>query len=219
MICLKFLGLHLLLNVWKNIKSMASIKNIGLEVFLSIFIGYAAYYFIRKNFNMAVPYLIETYGFTKTQIGLVGSALGLSYGLSKFIMGNISDRCNPRYFMSAGLILSGIVNLLFGYASSMTMLFVLMFLNGWFQGMGWPPCGRIMTHWFSDKERGIKMSVWNVAHNIGGAFGSNSSINRFNYILYLERNVLLSSYNIYNCRFWNFDIFKRYTSIGWSSSD
>ncbi len=139
------------------------------QVFLSIFIGYAAYYFIRKNFNMAVPYLIETYGFTKTQIGLVGSALGLSYGLSKFIMGNISDRCNPRYFMSAGLILSGIVNLLFGYASSMTMLFVLMFLNGWFQGMGWPPCGRIMTHWFSDKERGIKMSVWNVAHNIGGA--------------------------------------------------
>ncbi|MEJ8554851.1 glycerol-3-phosphate transporter [Tepidibacter sp. Z1-5] len=139
------------------------------QVFLSIFIGYAAYYFIRKNFNMAVPYLIETYGFTKTQIGLVGSALGLSYGISKFIMGNISDRCNPRYFMSAGLILSGIVNLLFGYASSMTMLFVLMFLNGWFQGMGWPPCGRTMTHWFSDKERGIKMSVWNVAHNIGGA--------------------------------------------------
>ena len=26
-----------------------------------------------------------------------------------------------------------------------------------------------MTHWFCTKERGVKMSVWNVAHNIGGA--------------------------------------------------
>ncbi|SHG99525.1 glycerol-3-phosphate transporter [Tepidibacter thalassicus] len=144
-------------------------KRYRMQVFLSIFIGYAAYYFIRKNYAMAAPDLIKTYGFTKAQIGLVGSALGLSYGLSKFVMGNISDRCNPRYFMSAGLILSGIVNLLFGYASTISVLFILMFLNGWFQGMGWPPSGRTMTHWFSDRERGVKMSIWNVAHNIGGA--------------------------------------------------
>lgn len=48
-------------------------------------------------------------------------------------------------------------------------MFIVLFLNGWFQGMGWPPCGRIMTHWFSTNERGTKMAIWNVAHNIGGA--------------------------------------------------
>jgi OPA family glycerol-3-phosphate transporter-like MFS transporter len=46
---------------------------------------------------------------------------------------------------------------------------VLNFLVGWFNGMGWPPCGRIMTHWFSQNERGTKMSIWNCAHNVGGA--------------------------------------------------
>lgn len=25
-----------------------------------------------------------------------------------------------------------------------------------------------MTHWFSQNERGTKMSIWNVAHNVGG---------------------------------------------------
>jgi OPA family glycerol-3-phosphate transporter-like MFS transporter len=25
-----------------------------------------------------------------------------------------------------------------------------------------------MTHWFSVRERGVKMSFWNVAHNVGG---------------------------------------------------
>ncbi|MBN0742217.1 MFS transporter, partial [Pseudomonas aeruginosa] len=46
--------------------------------------------------------------------------------------------------------------------------FVLLFINGWAQGMGWPPSGRTMVHWWSQKERGSVVSVWNVAHNVGG---------------------------------------------------
>ena len=46
---------------------------------------------------------------------------------------------------------------------------VLNALVGWFNGMGWPPCGRVMTHWFSPNERGTMMSIWNCAHNVGGA--------------------------------------------------
>ena len=34
--------------------------------------------------------------------------------------------------------------------------------------MGWPPSGRTMVHWWSQKERGGVVSVWNVAHNVGG---------------------------------------------------
>lgn len=150
-------------------KIPSSYKKYRFQVFVSIFIGYAAYYFIRKNFNMAAPYLIETYGYSKAQIGFVGSALGLAYGISKFVMGNVSDRCNPRYFLPLGLILAAIANIMLGFASSVPLLFVLMLLNGWFQGMGWPPCGRTLAHWFSPKERGTWMAIWNVAHNVGAA--------------------------------------------------
>lgn len=142
-------------------------KKYRIQVFLSIYIGYLTYYFVRSNFSMGKVYLIQN-GFTKTQLGIVASALGLAYGISKFVMGNVSDRSNPKYFLGIGLILSGVVNFLFPITTSVTMMFVIMLLNGWFQGMGWPPCGRTMTHWFSDKERGVKMSIWNTAHNVGG---------------------------------------------------
>lgn len=36
------------------------------------------------------------------------------------------------------------------------------------RGMGWPPCGRTMVHWWSQKERGGIVSIWNCAHNVGG---------------------------------------------------
>ena len=34
--------------------------------------------------------------------------------------------------------------------------------------MGWPPCGRVMGHWFSESERGLTFSIWNTSHNVGG---------------------------------------------------
>ncbi len=39
--------------------------------------------------------------------------------------------------------------------------------------MGWPACGKTMVHWFSTNERGTVVSVWNTAHNVGGALVAN----------------------------------------------
>jgi len=149
----------------------ATYKRLRLQVFLGIFLGYAGYYLIRKNFALAIPEL-ENLGFTKTELGFAISFLSISYGLSKFIMGNVSDRSNVKYFMPLGLMISAIIMIIMGVmpwaTSSIMVMSVLLFLNGWFQGMGWPPSGRIMVNWFSIKERGTKMAIWNTAHNIGG---------------------------------------------------
>ncbi|MBK3497294.1 glycerol-3-phosphate transporter [Viridibacillus sp. YIM B01967] len=146
-------------------------KKLRFQVFMGIFIGYAAYYLIRKNFSLAMPYLTEK-GFTTGELGLVLSAISIAYGISKFVMGTVSDRSNARYFLFAGLILSAIINLFMGFfpffTSSVAIMFVMLFLNGWFQGMGWPPSGRTLVHWFSVSERGGKTAIWNVAHNVGG---------------------------------------------------
>ncbi len=146
-------------------------KKLRLQVFLGIFIGYAGYYLVRKNFSMVMPDLIEQ-GYSKTDLGIALSAISISYGISKFVMGTVSDRSNARTFLTLGLVLSAFTMIamgLFPFATaSIGIMFSLLFLNGWFQGMGWPPCGRVMVHWFSVKERGTKMSIWNVAHNVGG---------------------------------------------------
>lgn len=116
-------------------------KSYRLRMFLVAYIGYMAYYFVRSTLALAKPELIKD-GFSMSQVGLLGSALAVAYGLSKFIMGNVSDRSNPRYFLAMGLILSAGCNFLMPNFLSFSVLFVLMLLNGWVQGMGWPPCGR-----------------------------------------------------------------------------
>lgn len=152
-------------------QAAAAYRRLRLQVFIGIFIGYAGYYLVRKNFTLAMPYLIEM-GYSKTDLGLALSGVSIAYGLSKFFMGNVSDRSNARTFMALGLILSASTMIFMGTVplatSSVTFMFTLLLLNGWFQGMGWPPSGRVMVHWFSQNERGTKMAIWNVAHNLGG---------------------------------------------------
>ncbi|QBQ41977.1 glycerol-3-phosphate transporter [Sphingobacterium psychroaquaticum] len=147
-------------------------KKLRLQVFLGIFIGYAAYYFVRKNFSFSIKDLQDNLGYTKAQLGFAMSALSIAYGLSKFFMGNVSDRSNARYFLATGLILSSLTMIFMGFfsfaTSSVAVMFGLLFINGWVQGMGWPASGRVVVHWYSIKERGTAMSIWNLAHNVGG---------------------------------------------------
>lgn len=145
-------------------------KRYRAQILSTIFVGYAGYYLVRTNMNVAKPYLISELHMSKGDVGLLASALTIAYGISKFVMGNLSDRSNPRYFLATGLICSGFVNLAFGFVPGLFFMIVFWSLNGWSQGMGWPPCGRTMVHWFSDRERGTKMAIWNLAHNVGGMF-------------------------------------------------
>lgn len=58
-------------------------KKLRLQVFLGIFIGYAGYYLVRKNFTLAMPYLQEL-GFDKGDLGVALSLMLLLTGYRSF---------------------------------------------------------------------------------------------------------------------------------------
>ena len=144
------------------------------QVFAGIFAGYAGYYLVRNTLALAIPDLLREYPqYSKAMLGTALTGLSIAYGLSKFLMGSVSDRSNPKYFLPLGLLLSAVIVFAFGtlkaiYAS-LALVIALQTLNGWVQGMGWPPCGKSMVHWWSTRERGLVVATWNVAHNVGGA--------------------------------------------------
>lgn len=144
-------------------------KHWRMRICYSIFLGYAVFYFTRKSFTFAMPYIANDLGFSKSELGMLGSILYLSYGFSKFLSGVLSDRSNPRYFMAVGLILTGILNIFFGLSSSLWTFAVFWGLNGWFQAWGWPACCKQLNYWFSQSERGLWYSICSTSHNLGGA--------------------------------------------------
>ena len=77
------------------------------RVFAGIFVGYAGYYLVRNNLALAIPDLLREHPeYTKAALGTALTGLSIAYGVSKFLMGSVSDRSNPKYFLPLGLLLS-----------------------------------------------------------------------------------------------------------------
>ena len=80
-----------------------------------LMIGYALFYFVRKNFSIAMPALEEQIGLSKVQLGIFLTINGIIYGVSRFINGFLADKIKAkRVMMATGLALSAIVNILIG---------------------------------------------------------------------------------------------------------
>ena len=105
----------------------------------------------------------EQIGLTDLKFGIFLSLHGVLYGVSKFANGFLADRANARVFMVSALIVSALLNLWFSFSTSLILLGLIWVANGWFQGMGFPPCARLMTHWFSPRVA-TKFSIWNASH-------------------------------------------------------
>jgi OPA family sugar phosphate sensor protein UhpC-like MFS transporter len=144
-------------------------RRLRIRLLLCMTIGYAAFYLTRKSLNYVLPALQMDLGLSKSDIGLIGSLFYLSYGLSKFAAGLWHDSHGQRAFMGIGLLATGVLNVLFTFSDAFPLLLFIWTLNGFFQGWGWPPCARLLTHWYSRNERGFWWGCWNTSINIGGA--------------------------------------------------
>ncbi|MDR2437927.1 MAG: MFS transporter [Planctomycetaceae bacterium] len=138
-----------------------------MRILYTTMFGYIFFYFIRKNISMAMPLMESDLGISKQELGLFLTLHGLLYGFSRFTNGIIADRVNPRWFMAAGLFLCAAANFGFGMSNTVWLMGIFWVVNGWFQGMGFPPCAKSITHWFAAEERGVKFSIWNISHSLG----------------------------------------------------
>lgn len=148
-------------------------------------IGYSIFYLVRKNFSFAIPGLTVEYGITKATFGAILAIASFIYGVSKLINGFLADRLNGRWHLVTGLSVSAFVNLIFGagamicayltgvsngtvFVNALVLLFAILYvINNAFQGCGFPPCNRLITHWVPPQELATKMSIWNTSHSVG----------------------------------------------------
>ena len=148
-------------------------------------IVYSIFYFVRKNFSIAMPGLTAEYGISNTSFGIIIAIGSLIYGLSRFINGFIVEKVSTKLFMAIGLLLCAAANFCFGFGVDLSYLItgvhegpqfvnilvlvmgITIVLNQYFQGFGYPPCARMLPQWIAPGELSTKMSIWNTSHSIG----------------------------------------------------
>uniref|UniRef100_A0A8C5PYZ3 Solute carrier family 37 member 4 n=1 Tax=Leptobrachium leishanense TaxID=445787 RepID=A0A8C5PYZ3_9ANUR len=140
-------------------------------IFTAMFVGYSLYYFNRKTFSFVMPSVMEEIKLDKDDLGLITSSQSAAYAISKFISGVLSDQLSARWLFASGLCLVGLVNVVFSWSSSVSVFAVLWFFNGLAQGLGWPPCGKVLRKWFEPSQFGTWWAVLSTSMNLAGSVG------------------------------------------------
>uniref|UniRef100_A0A146NEW3 Major facilitator superfamily (MFS) profile domain-containing protein n=1 Tax=Fundulus heteroclitus TaxID=8078 RepID=A0A146NEW3_FUNHE len=140
-------------------------------IFLAMFVGYTLYYFNRKTFSFVMPSVMQEITLDKDDLGMITSSQSLAYAISKFISGVLSDQISARWLFSIGLFVVGGINVVFSWSSTVAVFSALWFVNGLGQGLGWPPCGRILRKWFEPSQFGTWWAVLSCSMNLAGSLG------------------------------------------------
>ncbi len=140
------------------------------RILFTSWITYASFYLIRVNLPVAIPGIIKEFGFSKTEIGAVLSALFFAYAFGQFINGQLADKIGAKRIVFVGLMASAIINLIFGFVGGfLVTLIILWGLNGFFQSMGWSPIVKTIANWFPRENRGRASGILATAYITGSA--------------------------------------------------
>lgn len=137
-------------------------------IFLGMALTYALYVMLRATFTYVAPMLAVNLNLSLASVGKISSAFPIAYGFSRLFTGVLVDSASPRIALGLGLLLAGLVNMSMGLANSVTALAVLWGLNGLVQGVGAGASAKMITSWFSRKERGFFWALWSTSANVGG---------------------------------------------------
>jgi OPA family glycerol-3-phosphate transporter-like MFS transporter len=138
---------------------------------------YASYYMCRYNISVASTRLIDAFGFSNLQYGLINTARHWCYAAGQFLNGLITDRLGGKQAMALGAALTIVLNLAFagaaythgwlGVSGLLVVFTVIRGLDGYSQAFGAPGMIKVNTAWFPRSERGRFAGIFGMMIQFG----------------------------------------------------
>jgi sugar phosphate permease len=116
--------------------------------------------------GMLAPDIQNQLGLSNAQLGVLGSAFFMSYGVSQFIAGHLLDACGPRLVLSVSALTAAFGLYLFSAAESFTGAVVAQLIAG--AGMSTSYIGAIYLArmWFASERFALMSGVTAASSNI-----------------------------------------------------
>lgn len=113
----------------------------------------------------------------QTLFGVLDNSFLVAYAIGMFFSGIFGERLPLRYYLSFGMLMSGLFTCLFGLGfywniHSLGYYAAIQVMNGIMQTTGWPAVVACVGNWFGKGKRGFIMGVWNSHTSVGNILGS-----------------------------------------------
>ena len=106
---------------------------------------YGLLYLGRVNISVVLPLLAIELDVGRAEVGILGTVFFWTYGIGNLVNGQLGSQVSPIRLVSVGLLATALVNLAFGFQTSLLVMLALWAINGLAQSAGWPPMIRILA--------------------------------------------------------------------------
>jgi MFS transporter, OPA family, glycerol-3-phosphate transporter len=135
----------------------------------SIILGYIGIYLCRKNFEVAVPLIQNSFGVNKAGVGAIASIATIAYAAGKLFWGPLFiDRFGGRicFFLALGgvAVFSGVS----AFAPTLLMLCVFYSANRFCGSGGWESMVKLVPDWFPSRRMALAMAFLSLSFVFGG---------------------------------------------------
>lgn len=135
------------------------------------FLAVGFVFFDRLIINFLMPFIQRDLQLDNAQIGLLASALALTWAIASIVGGRISDRVRSRRIYLVVLMLAfSVASFLQGFAETFAHLFVLRLLMGLLEGPVIPVTQSVLAMESSERRRGFNLGL--TMNTANGLFGS-----------------------------------------------
>ena len=132
---------------------------------------YAGFYFTRQAFGVAKAAIEKDprIRLSRADQGNIDTAFGVTYMLGQFIFGALGDRFGAKRILLLGMTLSILAAVATGYSTAYMAFVALAIVQGFAQSTGWSNAAKVMSSWFSLRERGRVIGWWCTHYTVGSA--------------------------------------------------
>ena len=124
-------------------------------MYVSVFIANFGF----GTYTYFIPVFAQKFGATFYDLGLIGSAVALSYACTPFFVGQLADRVNRSWLLSFALIFNVITTIILVFSRSVADIVLMRFLGGLAWGFYYPTSEVLVTD-LAPPEKRVREMAW-----------------------------------------------------------
>lgn len=138
------------------------------SIVLLLTLCYVILYMDRSCMSMAGPSMMQYYGWTATQFGLVSTAFFIGYACTQIPGGWLADRFGGTKVVMFGALWWSVFVFLTPFGATLGLMLLIRIVMGMGEGVSLPAMGSIIAQWVPKKESGLAwgMSIMGVSIGI-----------------------------------------------------
>lgn len=151
----------------KSKKQLSTAKSPAMLLILLCWLVYSSSYLGKVNYSANITQIIDFYGISKSQAGVVPTFFFFAYGVGQVFNGIFCKRYNVKWVVFIALIISSAINLFIAVSTGFAMIKWLWLINGFVLSMLWPTMVRLLSDSLPRKSLGASSVIMGTTVAVG----------------------------------------------------